>query len=199
MSETTPTPDEALTEARERYQNAVNAHQGAREASEQARAALAELEAAADRGEDVDPGAYSAAKSELSIRSRRTAALAGQVAETQQAVDAAQVAVDRANLRTLAQAVPDTSKALQKAEKAVQEYLTALRAQDDAVQEVYRTADDLPNLPGGSTEDGWPCHDPGLNHRVGFLRLDGKPIKRPNITREAERLADELARLARTR
>lgn len=201
MSETTTattvTPDDALTGARERLSEATNAHQAAREASEHARAALAELEAAADRGEAVKTAVYTEAKAELGLKSRRTSALAAQVAQAQQAVDAAQEAVDRANLRSLAQAVPDVSKALTKAEKAVQEYLTALRAQDDAVQEVYRIAGGLPNLPGGSDGDGWPCYDARLDHRIGFVRIDGVPIKRPQITHEAERLAETIVRLAR--
>ena len=199
MSENTATPAEVLAEARERHQNATEAHQAARATSEQARAVLAELEAAADAGQEVSTEDYTRAKADLNLKSRRTAALAAQVAEAQQAIAAAQETVDRANLRSLVQAVPDASKAHSKVEKAVQEYLTALRAQDDAVQEVYRIAGGLPNLPGGSTEDGWPCYDTRLDHRIGFVRIDGVPIKRPQITHEAERLAETIVRLARTR
>lgn len=213
MTETTTasmTPDEALAQARERLTEATDAHQDAREASDAARATLAGLEAAADRGEDVNTGAYTEAKADLGLKSRRTAALAAQVAQAQQAVDAAQKAVDHARLVDMADALPDPSKAEEKARKAVREYLAALDAQADATNALlaFARAQGLPDTehpaPEGAT--GWPCftftgstQPPRLTSRIGHLVVDGRKIGSVSRRDLGQRFADEIARLAQQR
>lgn len=209
MSETTSTPDEALAEAHEAHQGAVSAHKSAREASEAARATLATLEAQADRGEAVKTAAYTTAKADLGLKSRRTAALAAQVAEAQQAVDEAQQAVHHATLASMANALPDLDDDRRKAVRAFEDYLDAVRAQDRAIRELYTEAKDLPDYPHGKPGQekatGWPAYATlyqgqwKTESRIGHVQIDGKPIRRPDINREAERLAETIVRLARTR
>lgn len=206
---TTVTPDEALVDAHERLSEATAAHEQARADSEQARAALAELEAAADRGEAVKTAAYTEAKADLGLKSRRTSALATQVAQAQQAVDEGQKAAHLDGVRRMVSAIPSLDKPQQKAVKAFEEYLDAVRAQDKAVQELYAEAKDLPNYahgkPGQERATGWPAYATlyqgqwKTEGRIGHVQIDGKPIRRPDLTKEAERLAETVVRLARTR
>ncbi|GEO95224.1 hypothetical protein [Kocuria turfanensis] len=209
MNLTTISPDDTLAEARERLTEATAAHQAAREASDAARATLAAFEAAADRGEEVDTATFTTAKADLSLKSRRTAALSAQIAEAQEAVDQAQEAVYAARLTDMAATLPSLDKPRQKAVKAFEDYLAAVRAQDDAVRELYAEAKGLPDFPHGKPGQekatGWPAYATSyqgqwkIEGRLGHVLIDGKPIKRPDLTREAERLAEELVRQARTR
>lgn len=209
MSLTAISPNDTLAEARERLTEATAAHQAAREASDAARANLTALEAAADRGEEVDTATFTTAKADLSLKSRRAAALSAQVAEAQLAVDQAQEAVYAARLTDMADALPSLDKPRQKAVKAFEDYLAAVRAQDDAVRDLYAEAKDLPDYPHGKPGQekatGWPAYATfyrgqwTTESRLGHVLIDGKPIKRPDLTREGERLAEELVRRARAR
>ncbi|WP_272026937.1 hypothetical protein [Kocuria rosea] len=206
---TTVTPDDALTEVRERLCEATTAHEQARAASEQARADLAELEAAADRGEAVKTAAYTEAKADLGLKSRRTAALAAQVAQAQQAVNEAQKAAHLDGVRRMVSAIPSLDKPHQKAVKAFEDYLDAVRAQDQAIRDLYVEAKDLPDYAHGrlgqEKATGWPASATlyqgqwNTESRIGHVQIDGKPIRRPDINREAERLAETVVRLARER
>lgn len=205
MSETTLTPEEMLTEARERLQEATDAHQDAREASDAARASLAEMEAAADRGEAVDTDLFVRARADLRLKSRRVAALASRVAEAEQAVTTAQEAVDAANIRTLAAAVPSSEKARQKALKAAQEYATALQAEADAVAVVHRAAKHLPLVSHTDPEGtGWATTaGTGLHgvitldkfNKLGWLLVDGQRVAAPIVGTHLANLADEVGKI----
>lgn len=205
MPETTVTPDEMLAEARERHQGTVSAHQNAREASEAARATLAELEAAADRGEEVDTATFTTAKADLSLKSRRTAALAAQVAEADKAVTDAQEAVNAANIRDLTKAIPSAEKAREKALRAAREYALALTAEAEAVSVVHQAAKDLPLVDhtdpqgtGWATTAGTGLHGVvSLNrfNKLGWLRVDGQRVAVPNVGKHIADLADEIDKL----
>ncbi|OLT09320.1 hypothetical protein BJF77_11065 [Kocuria sp. CNJ-770] len=202
------TPDEALAKARERLQEATTAHHQAREESDKVRAALVELEAAADRGEDVDADEYGRVKSTLGIRSRRTAALAGRAAEADRAVSEAQQAVDAANIRTLAAAVPSAEKARQKAIKAAQDYATALKAEAEAVAAVHKAAKDLPLVDhtdpqgtGWATTAGTNLHGViTLNkfNKLGWLIVEGKRVAAPVVGTHLGSLSDEIGKLGQS-
>lgn len=207
MSETTLalSPADALAEARESHREAINAHQAAREASDAARATLAQLEAAADRGEEVDTATFTTAKADLSLKSRRTAALAAQVAEADKAVTDAQEAVNAANIRELTKAIPSAEKAREKALKAAREYALALAAEAEAVSAVHKAAKDLPLVDhtdpqgtGWATTAGTGLHGVvTLNkfNKLGWLRVDGQRVAVPNIAKHIGNLAEEIGNL----
>lgn len=109
----------------------------------------------------------------------------------------------------MVQAIPSLDKARQKAVKALEDYLTAVRAQDQAVLGLYAKAKALPDYPHGKPGQeratGWPAYATlyqgqwKTEGRIGHVLIDGQPVRRPNVTREAGRLAETVVRLARER
>lgn len=203
MTETI-TPDDRVTQAEEALQVAQAAHDEARAASDEARTRLAGLESAADRGEPVDVHDYTAAKSDLGLKSRRTSALTGQVAAAQAELTAAQEAQFLDKLRQQARDLPDPSKAREKAVKAVQTYLDAVKERVNAVHALYQDAQSLPAIehPAPAGADGWPNHTSRfangrveMSGRIGHLVLDGQRIDRNYVPEAAEKLADQVGRL----
>lgn len=213
MAETTATAnaEAALEQARQTLAVVAADHAEAAVASDAARAALGELEAAADRGEHVDVKAYTEARAAVSLASRRTAALTKVLAAAERDVTAAQEAVDAAGIRALAADVPDPSKARMKALRAVEEYLNAVRARQEAVDGVHKAGRALPLIPHrpellGITDaptTGWPAWTTRsadgavtLGRRIGPLLIDGEQIARPEVATELERLLDDARQLA---
>jgi hypothetical protein len=182
-------------------------HQEAAAASDAARTALAELEAAADRGEQVDTEEYTRRKAALSIASRRTAALTRVIQTAKEKLYQAQEDVHNAYVRELKAAVPSADKAYLKALRASQEYATALIAQDDAIRALYQAAKDAPSLPHPAPEGatGWPTSStfhPGtgetvLGRRIGYLLVDGEKVERPQVGAALARLAEEIDKQGR--
>ena len=143
------------------------------------------------------------------LESRRTAALGTQVADAQNVMDEAHQAAHLDGVRRMVSAIPNPDKPHRKAVQAFEDYLDAARAQDQAVRELYAEAKDLPDYahgrPGQEKPTGWPAYATpsqgqwNTESRIGHVQIDDRPIRRPDLTKEAERLAEIGVRQARTR